>query len=306
MRQSNCFVLLCLVVTSVYTGCGPKQSGSNVPAAQSGSADSLSNAVTQAASNSVTIKGSDTMVHLVTAWSDAYMKAHPEAKISVTGGGSGTGVAALLNGTTDICASSRDLNEEEIKSAEAKGLKLTDLTVARDALSIIVHPNNPITELTTDQIASIYTGAVTNWKDVGGPDETIVVASRESSSGTYMFFQEHVLKKKDYTPSALLLPATSAIVQTVADSTGAIGYVGLGYVQESAGKVKAIGVKATPDVAVVMPTMETVLNGQYSIARPLFLIVSKEPAGTAIGFLDFCLAEEGQRIVVDTGYVKVK
>ncbi len=246
------------------------------------------------------------MVHLVTAWSDAYMKAHPDAKISVTGGGSGTGVAALINGTTDICASSRDLNEEEKKSAEGKSLNLTDLAVARDALSIVVHPSNPINELTTEQIASIYTGAVTNWKDVGGPDESIVVASRESSSGTFMFFQEHVLQKKDYAASALLLPATSAIVQTVADSSGAIGYVGLGYVQEATGKVKVIAVKSAADAPAVTPTVETVLNGQYSIARPLFLIVSKEPAGAVKGFLDFCLSEEGQKIVVDTGYVKVK
>ncbi|MCC6795217.1 MAG: phosphate ABC transporter substrate-binding protein [Candidatus Hydrogenedentes bacterium] len=302
MRQKY-VVVLCFAVASIFGGCGPKHSAPETETAANGSAATPS---TPAVSNNVTIKGSDTMVHLVTAWSDAYMKAHPEAKISVTGGGSGTGIAALLNGTTDICASSRDLNEEEKKSAEGKGLKLSDLTVARDALSLIVHPNNPISELTIDQIASIYTGAVSNWKDVGGPDEAIVVASRESSSGTYMFFQEHVLKKKDYTPSARLLPATSAIVQTVADSTGAIGYVGLGYVQEAAGKVKVIGVKATPDAAAVIPTMETVLNGQYSIARPLFLIVSKEPAGTAKGFLDFCLAEEGQKIVVDTGYVTVK
>lgn len=299
-----CLATICFF--SIFTGCGPKQTGSSGPAAEPGASETAGNAAATGARNSITIKGSDTMVHLVTAWSDAYMKAHPEAKISVTGGGSGTGVAALLNGTTDICASSRDLNEEEKKSAGGKGLKLTDLTVARDALSIIVHPNNPVNELTTDQIASIYTGEVTNWKDLGGPDETIVVASRESSSGTYMFFQEHVLKKKDYTPSALLLPATSAIVQTVADSTGAIGYVGLGYVHEAGGKVKAIAVKASADAPAVMPTVETVLNNEYSIARPLFLIISKEPTGTAKGFLDFCLGDEGQKIVVDAGYVKVK
>lgn len=304
MFQSKCTPVLCLAASLMLifsSGCGPKQSGT--PSAASSSTGEVAS---PAVSNSVTIKGSDTMVHLVTAWSDAYMKAHPDAKISVTGGGSGTGVAALINGTTDICASSRDLNEEEKKSAEGKSLNLTDLAVARDALSIVVHPSNPINELTTEQIASIYTGAVTNWKDVGGPDESIVVASRESSSGTFMFFQEHVLQKKDYAASALLLPATSAIVQTVADSSGAIGYVGLGYVQEATGKVKVIAVKSAADAPAVTPTVETVLNGQYSIARPLFLIVSKEPAGAVKGFLDFCLSEEGQKIVVDTGYVKVK
>ncbi|MBM3289385.1 MAG: PstS family phosphate ABC transporter substrate-binding protein [Candidatus Hydrogenedentes bacterium] len=290
-RLTGC--IAAAVVGIGLTGCGAKPSAGSAPAPDT-------------AAKTVTVKGSDTMVHLVDAWADAFGKAHPDAKISVTGGGSGTGIAALMNGTTDICASSRDLNGEERKSAEAKGLTLMESTVAQDALSIVVNPKNTVGELTLDQIAQIYTGAVTNWKDVGGPDETIVVASRESSSGTYMFFQEHVLKKKDYASGALLLPATSAIVQTVADSAGAIGYVGLGYAAEAKDKVKTIGVKPSADAPAVMPSAETVLNRSYSIARPLFLIVSKEPAGTIKAFLDFCASPDGQKIVEANGYVTVK
>jgi len=283
-----CLSLVVLAVT--FFGCGPRQN---------------SRSSSQSVGSTIAIKGSDTMLHLVKAWTDAYMKAHPDAKISVTGGGSGTGIAALLNGTTDICAASRDLSEEEKTSGASKGLTLNEVTVARDALSLIVNPKNPIDELTIDQIAQIFTGAVGNWKDIGGPDETIVVASRESSSGTYMFFQEHVLKKKDYAAGALLLTATSAIVQSVADSEGAIGYVGLGYAVDAGGKIKTIGVKTAADAPVVFPSVDTVLNGQYSISRPLFLIVSKEPAGTIKDFLDFCVSPEGQKIVEDSGYVKV-
>lgn len=311
MNQRNFAVTLCLFVgiaVLFLAGCGPKSSGPAAPAPSTPASPAGSETAKAPATSdggAVTIKGSDTMVHLVAAWAEAFDKTHPGAKISVTGGGSGTGIAALLNGTTDICSASRDLNAEEKKSAEAKALKLVDTVVARDALSLVVNPKNPITELTLDQIAQIYTGAVTNWKEAGGPDEAIVVASRESSSGTYMFFQEHVLKKKDYVASALLLPATSAIVQTVADSAGAIGYVGLGYASEAGNKVKTIGVKPTPDAPAVMPSVETVLNGQYSIARPLFLIVSKEPAGTVKAFLDFCVSADGQKIVETNGYVTV-
>ncbi|NUM55368.1 MAG: phosphate ABC transporter substrate-binding protein [Candidatus Hydrogenedentes bacterium] len=290
--------LLAVASLANLAGCSPKQER---PAGGAGAAGSA-----KSGSMSLNIKGSDTMVHLLTAWADAFMKTHPEAKISVTGGGSGTGIAALLNGTTDICASSRDLNEDERQTAESKGLALQDMAVARDALSIVVNPQNPIAELTLDQIAAIYTGSVTNWSEVGGPDETIVVASRESSSGTYMFFQEHVLKTKDYAAGALLLPATSAIVQTVSDAKGAIGYVGLGYAHEAGAKVKSLGVKAAVDAPAVMPSNESVLSGAYSVSRPLFLVVSREPAGATKDFIDFCLSDEGQAIVEDNGYVSVK
>jgi len=245
------------------------------------------------------------MVHLVTAWVEGFKSTHPSVAISVTGGGSGTGIAALLNGTTDICASSRDLSEQEKSSAAAKNLQLNETAVARDALSIIVHPSNTINDLTLDQLRAIYTGSVTNWKDVGGPDVRIVPTSRETSSGTYMFFLEHVLKKQDFAPNVLLLPATSAITQTVADSQGAIGYVGLGYAHEAGDKVKMVGVKESTDAPAVMPSTDSVLSGAYPISRPLLLVVGQEPAGAVKEFIDFCLSPEGQSIVETSGYVKV-
>ncbi|GMV94011.1 MAG: phosphate ABC transporter substrate-binding protein [Candidatus Hydrogenedentota bacterium] len=255
---------------------------------------------------SIMIKGSDTMLHLVTAWADAYMSQHPEVSISVTGGGSGTGIAALLNGTTDLCASSREVKEEEIKLAQQKGLNLNVVPVARDAITVIVNPQNPVSELTVEQLKKIYTGAYKTWDQVGGPAEPIVVLSRESSSGTYVFFLEHVLNKEDYTKDSLLLPATSAMIQSVTDSPNAIGYVGLGYAEEAADKVKMLSVKRDSSSPAVAPSTETVLSGEYSLARPLNLASSGDSTGAVKTFIDFCLGPEGQALVAETGYVSVQ
>ncbi|MDD4050377.1 MAG: phosphate ABC transporter substrate-binding protein [candidate division Zixibacteria bacterium] len=254
----------------------------------------------------VSIKGSDTMVQLVSSWAEAFMNKYPEADISVTGGGSGTGIAALLNGTTDICSASRDMKEKEIADARAKGIEPTRNVVARDGIAVIVNPANPISELTQEQIAKIYTGAYTNWTQLGGPDHKIIVLSRESSSVTYVFFQEHVLKLKDYTVEARLMPATSAIVQSVGADKWAIGYVGLGYAVESKGKVKMLAVKADADAPAVVPSEATVISGTYSIARGLYLYTKGTPEGQIKNFIDFCLSPEGQKIAVETGYVPVK
>ncbi|MBZ0263347.1 phosphate ABC transporter substrate-binding protein, partial [bacterium] len=174
----------------------------------------------------LTIKGSDTMVHLVSSWAEEYMKIHPGIDISVTGGGSGTGVAALLNGTTDICAASRTMKSKEITLAEEKGMHPTKYVLARDGLAIVVNPDNPVSSLTMDQVKNIFTGAITNWKMVGGNDAEILILSRESNSGTFVFFQEHVLQKEDFAKSSRLMPATSAIIQSVSEDKTTIGYVG--------------------------------------------------------------------------------
>ncbi|MCC6487397.1 MAG: phosphate ABC transporter substrate-binding protein [Candidatus Hydrogenedentes bacterium] len=292
-RYSTHIPVYALALTLAALGCGPKQR-SSAPA--SPAADS---------SGAITIKGSDTMLHLVTAWADAYMKSNAGATVSVTGGGSGTGIASLLNGTTSICASSRDLNEEEQRLAADKGLQLHPVVVARDAITIVVHPANPIGELTIEQLKKIYTGAYTTWDQLGGPAEPIVVLSRESSSGTYMFFLEHVLEKEDFSANAMLLPATSAIIQSVADSPWAIGYVGLGYAEEAAQKVKILPVKKDAQSAAIMPTVGTVTSGEYSIARPLLLVTAGEPAGAIKAFIDSCLSADGQKLVAETGYVTV-
>jgi len=254
----------------------------------------------------ITIKGSDTMVQLVSSWAEAYMKKHPGSDISVTGGGSGTGIAALINGTTDICSASREMKEKEITQAAEKGITAVENTVASDGIAVIVNPANPINELPQEQIAKIYTGAYTNWKQLGGPDQPIMVLSRESNSGTYVFFQEHVLKMKDYAAHTRLMPATSAIVQSVGADIWAIGYVGLGYAVESEGKVKMLAVKADDTSPAVIPSEQTVLSGQYSIARGLYLYTNGTPEGQVKNFVDFCLSPEGQKIAVETGYVPVK
>jgi len=254
----------------------------------------------------VTVKGSDTMVHLCSSWAEALMQVNSDVEVSVTGGGSGTGIAALLNGTTDICAASRRMKDKEKDLAAQKGIDPVEFVVARDGIAVIVNPGNPVESLTLEQIRKIYTGAYDRWSEVGGPDETIVVLSRESSSGTYVFFQEHVLQKKDYRQDARLMPATSAIVGSVSSDKWAIGYVGLGYAKEAVGKVKILSVKAEEEAPAVVPSEDTVVSGNYSIARPLHLYTAGRPEGAAKDFIDFCLSSEGQQIVRQTGYVAVE
>jgi phosphate transport system substrate-binding protein len=260
----------------------------------------------KSAKGTLTIKGSDTMVQLTSAWAEAFMKVRPEVEIAVTGGGSGTGFAALLNGTTNLCAASREISEKEKKQAEEKGLKPIEVTVARDGIAVVVHPQNPVSVLTLEQLKKIYTGAYTKWSQVGGPDEAIILLSRESNSGTYMFFQEHVLEKADYAQATRLMPATSAIVQAVSTDKTAIGYVGLGYAVEAKGKVKVIAVKAKEDTPAVTPSEEAVKAGTYAIARKLYFYANGTPGGAAKDFVEFCLSEAGQKIVRETGYVTVK
>ncbi len=256
-----------------------------------------------AGNQSISIKGSDTMVHLVSTWAEKYMASHKDVEISVTGGGSGTGIAALLNGTTDICAASRKIKGKELKLAEKKNITPVEHIVGKDGIAVVVNPKNPVSELEIEQIGKIYRGEITNWKQVGGPDKAIVVLSRESSSGTYVFFQEHVLMKKDYTPKARLMPATSAIVQAVSTDPYSIGYVGLGYAEKAADKIKALKVKADANSPAVAPSVATVVDGSYSISRALQLYTNGEPKGAVKSFMEYAKAAEGQKVVEETGYV---
>ena len=254
----------------------------------------------------ITIKGSDTMVHLVSSWAEAFMQQNPGTEVSVTGGGSGTGIAALLNGTTDICAASRKIKNKELQLALEKNIHPHEIAVAKDGIAVVVHPDNPVNELTLEQLSKIFTDKSFRWSNVGGPDEPIIVLSRESSSGTYVFFQEMVLKKQDYIQDAKLMPATSAIIQSVSTDKSAIGYVGLGSALAAKNKVKIISVKADDNSPAVMPSDETVKSGQYAIARPLFMYLNGEPQGTVKKFIDFCLSAAGQTIVKYTGYVAIQ
>ena len=282
LKSYKTLIFLMLVLTIV--GCGKKND--------------------ETKSKSFMIKGSDTMVQLMSLLSESYMKTNPENKISITGGGSGTGISALLNGTTDICASSRDIEEKEISIGKAKNIVPVSIVIANDGLAVVVHKDNPINELTMEQVKKIYTGEYKNWKDLGGQDQPIDVYSRESSSGTYKFFQEHVLNKKDYAKEVKLMPSTQTIIQSVSDSKWAVGYSGLGYTKNA--NIKILGIKKDDSSPVVMPSDKTVLDKTYSIARPLYLIFNGEPKDELKKFVDFCISEAGQKIVEESGYVKVK
>ncbi len=254
----------------------------------------------------LTIKGSDTMVHLVSVWAEEFMKMDPNTDVAVTGGGSGTGIAALINGTTEICASSREMKDKEKQQARDKGIETKEVVVARDGIAVVVNPNNPVKELDMQQLAQIFTGAYTRWNQVGGASGQILVFSRESSSGTYTFFQEHVLKNKDYAPQTKLMAATSAIIESVSTDKGAIGYVGLGYALAAKDTVKIVAVKADANSPAVLPSEATVISGQYPIARPLYLYVSAKAPANVNAFVDFCLSAAGQAIVREAGYVAIK
>lgn len=256
--------------------------------------------------NYLTIKGSDTMVHLVSNWAEAFMDKNPLEDISVTGGGTGTGIAALINGTANIAAASREIKPEELLSAQAKGFTPKEITVAKDGITIIINPQNPVKSLTMNQLAKIYTGVYTNWEQVGGVNGKIILFSRESSSGTYSFFQEHVLKKQDYTVNAKLLPATSTIIQEVSSTKNAIGYVGLGYAEQAKNRVKELAIKKTQSDPAILPSEKTIRSNEYPIARPLYLYVKTLTNKSVNKFVKFTLSPEGQAIVKESGFVTVK
>jgi len=259
--------------------------------------------------NSIQIKGSDTMVNLGQAWAEAFMKANPKVSVAVTGGGSGTGIAALLSNTCDIAELSRELKPEEIEMAKQKGFEPKQITVALDGLAVVVHPANPLSQLTMDHLAAIFSGAVSNWKDVGGADLPIVVLSREVNSGTHVYFKEHVLRRGrkesqvEFAPTALMLASSQAIADEVAQNTGAIGYYGMGYISA---REKALAVAKDANSPYVQPTIENVVSNAYPISRPLLMVTRGNPAGLVARFLDFVLGVEGQKIVARIDFVPVK
>ncbi len=248
------------------------------------------------------IKGSDTVLPLTQAEIEAYKKEHKYTTLSVTGGGSGVGIAALLNGTTDIAQSSRKIKFDEKQKLSEAGKQVKEVIIAYDALSIIVHPDNKVSNLTREQLEGIFTGKITNWKEVGGQDLKIIPYSRETSSGTYEFFKESVLKNKNYMNGILSMPATGGIVQSVSQTKGAIGYVGFAYVNS---KVKALHVSYDKGKTYVAPTVENAKNKSYPIVRPLFYYYTNINA-EGKSFIDFILSMKGQKVVSDVGYITLK
>ena len=296
-----------LATSLLLAGCGGGDTNTSQTPAGTGTANAP--AASPAASGSLNIKGSDTMVNLTQAWAETYMKAHSSADIAVTGGGSGTGIAALINHSTDLAMASRDVKDSEKTDIEKGGSALKEFTAARDAVVVGVNPANPVKSLTIDQLADIYTAKVTDWSQVGGKPGKIVALSRDRSSGTHVFFQEHVVqrlgkdKEAQYAPSILLLPSSKAIVDEVAKNPNAIGYFGLGY--QDPAKTTALEVAAKKGDKAVSPSSETVLSGAYPISRPLHFYVAGEPTGLAKEFLDFTLSADGQKLVEEQGFVPV-
>ncbi len=246
------------------------------------------------------LKGSDTVLPLAQKEAESYMKTNKGAKVNVTGGGSGVGISALVDGTTEIAMSSRKMKLTEKMKLSDGGKATKETIVAYDALAIAVHPSNKVKELTREQLEGIFTGKTKNWKEVGGDDMAIVVYSRESSSGTYDFFKEHVMKNKNYATSVLSMPATGAIVQSISQTKGAVGYVGLAYLEKN---TKAIAVSFDKGKTFVAPTMASAKDRTYPIVRPLFYYYLTTSEKAVKPFVDYCLSAEGQKIVENIGYV---
>jgi len=259
--------------------------------------------------NSIQIKGSDTMVNLGQAWAEKYMEKCPGDFIAVTGGGSGTGLSSLISASCDIAMSSRNIKDKEVGLANKKGVNPNEIKVALDGLAVVVNPANSVNKLTLDQLADIFTGRISNWKDVGGKDEKIVVLSREVNSGTHVYFKEHVLRKNDsnskeeFAPGALMLSSSQAIADEVAGNSSAIGYYGMGYVSA---RQKPVAIAKDEASEYVEPMIENVVNNKYPISRPLFFYTNGLPKELVQKFVDFALSEEGQKIVLATDFVPVK
>jgi phosphate transport system substrate-binding protein len=289
LRLSSLLLLLCLLLS----GCRRSQAE-----------DRPDSSIEKAIEN----KGSDTIVNLALAWAEAYQEIQPEVRLSVTGGGSGTGIAALINGTVDIANASRRIKPEEQSQAEANGITPVEHIIARDAIAIIVNHDNPVSHLTIDQISDIYSGKINNWLEVGGEDRPIVRLSRETNSGTHVFFLEQVIRKGDkkdktlFSTDTLLLPSSEGISAEIRQNPNAIGYDGLGYVTED---LKVIAVFSETADNFVIPSAETVVNMHYPIARDLYMYTAGEPTGEIKTYLNWILTSEAQMIVSALGFVPI-
>lgn len=253
------------------------------------------------AGKAITVKGSDTLLLLGQRWAEVYMQRNPGVVIQVTGGGSGVGIAALINGSTDICQASRSMKDSEKKKLRDRYFTMgEEIPVAKDGVTLYVHEKNPVSELTLAQIKDVYTGKTTNWKQVGGPDSKIVLYGRENSSGTYVFFREKALKNADYSASMQSLPGTSAVVNAVSKDPSGIGYGGAAYARG----VKEVAIKT--DKGAFLPTAEHVKSGHYPLLRNLFWYLRGKPSGEIKKLVEWVLSPEGQEIVTKVGYFPIK
>jgi phosphate transport system substrate-binding protein len=295
MRQKFGFILCILILC--LTACG-STAGSNA-----------SNSGSSSQSQYIDNKGSDTIVNLALAWAERYQTIKPDVQISVTGGGTGTGLTALVNKSVDIANASRQIKAEELTAAKNAGLNPQEFVIARDAIAVIVNPENPVEHLTLTQLSAIYRGEITNWKEVGGEDRPIVKLSRETNSGTHVFFLETVIRfgnkddKTIFSADTLLLPSSEGIISEVRENPNAIGYDGLGYVTSDV-KMLAISSLETPDVY-VLPSAATVADNSYLISRNLYMYTPDVPTGEVKAYLDWIMSSEAQQIVKDLGFVPI-
>ncbi|MFU8890953.1 MAG: PstS family phosphate ABC transporter substrate-binding protein [Anaerosomatales bacterium] len=273
-------------------GCGGSDEPADEPADETPAGDAAE------LSGSITVEGSDTMVNLGQALAEVFMDEETGVDVSVAGGGSGVGIASLINGTVDFANSSRAMKDEEKAEAEGNGIEVTEFVVAYDGIAIVVNPSLAVEDLTFEQLGAIYRGEITNWSEVGGPDLDIVLLSRDTSSGTYAFFLEHVVQQADkeavYSADARLLPSTQAIIDETIANEAAIGYVGLGYVVPEVNVLKIDGVEAG---------VEVVKDGSYNVARPLFMYAAGTLSDASRVYIDWVQSSEGQAVVAELGFV---
>jgi phosphate transport system substrate-binding protein len=252
--------------------------------------------------SSIIIKGSDTVLPLSKKLSEAYMKRNKDENIIVSGGGSGIGISALAEGTTDIAQSSRELKSDEVNKLNLVSSGYKKIVIALDALAVIVNPSVKIDRLTREQVQGIFTGQITNWKEIGGDDLQIVVFGRESNSGTFEFFREHVMNNNNYTPDILIMPESNAITQMVHQTPGAIGYIGMAYVESG---VKTVSISYDNGNTFIPPSLSATKDGTYPVVRSLYFFYTENLEEKVKTFVSFALSSEGQRIVQEVGYVPI-
>jgi phosphate transport system substrate-binding protein len=251
----------------------------------------------------ITVKGSDTMVILAQRWAEKYMSAHPDVTVQVTGGGSGTGISALINGSTDICNASRPMKQSERDKLKSRyGSLGVEIKSAKDGVTVYVNDSNPVTELTLEQVKGIFTGKITNWKEVGGRDEKIITYGRENSSGTFVYFRDNVLGGADYSSTVQSLPGTAAVVNSVARDKNGIGYGGAAYAKG----IIQLKMKKDAGSEGYAPTAENIKSGVYPISRYLYMYVAHRPTGAMKEYVDWILSDEGQKIVSEVGYFPIR
>lgn len=289
--------ILFVLLAGLLTGCsGTQKSAENTEPAQSGEKP-VDNQV-------INIKGSDTMVYLSKALAEEFMKRNQGTQLAVVGGGSGTGIKALIAGTADIANASRKMKPEEIEEARSKGIEPIETTVALDGLAIVVNMDNPVTQLNLAQLKDIFTGKITNWQQVGGKNEPVTVISREANSGSHVYFREHVLKDEAFTANAVLVQTSKGVTEETVKLQGAIGYVGVG--DAKAGKnIKILNIAKDAGTEALAPGEENVKTGKYPISRPLYVYTAGQPQGKVKEIVDFMIGQDGQRIVEEQGYVPI-